>query len=180
MVLTLAFRNLVHDRVRLTVTLVGILFAIVLVAVQLGLYQGARKMIISMIENAQGEIWITAFGAKSFEEAGLLSGRERHAVLSVPGVQSVTPLTVAFTEWRKPAGGSALIVLVGADPEEGGLKPWNLVQGTAASLTEPHAVHEDALHVDVRRSLPVHDHAQRAPAPEAHGSAFDDRGRPAG
>jgi hypothetical protein len=49
MVLTLAFRNLFHDRVRLVVTVVGILFSIVLVAVQLGLYLGARKMIVGMI-----------------------------------------------------------------------------------------------------------------------------------
>jgi putative ABC transport system permease protein len=160
MVLTLAFRNLVHDRVRLAVTLIGILFAIVLVAVQLGLYQGARKMIISMIDNAQGEIWITAFGAKSFEEAGLLSGRERHAVLSVPGVKSVTPLTVAFTEWRKPPGGSALIVLVGADPAAGGLKPWNLVQGTPSSLTEPHAVAVDKTYMDNLGVTRISDMAQ--------------------
>ena len=79
MVLTLAFRNLFHDRIRLAVTLVGILFSIVLVAVQLGLYLGARKMIIGMIENANAELWVTAYGAKSFEEAGNLPGRERHA-----------------------------------------------------------------------------------------------------
>lgn len=102
MVLTLAFRNLFHDRIRLAVTLVGILFSIVLVAVQLGLYQGATKMIVGMIENARGELWVTSYGAKSFEEAGQLSGRERYAVLSVPGVQSVTPLAVSFADWRKP------------------------------------------------------------------------------
>ena len=37
MILTLAFRNLFHDRIRLAVTLVGILFSIVLVAIQLGM-----------------------------------------------------------------------------------------------------------------------------------------------
>lgn len=148
MVLTLAFRNLFHDRVRLAVTLVGILFAIVLVAVQLGLYQGARQMIISMIDNSEGEIWITSFGAKSFEEAGVLSGRERHAVLAVPGVEKVTPLAVAFTEWRKPAGGSALIVLVGTDPADGGLAPWNVVQGSPDAIAEPHAVAVDKTYMD--------------------------------
>lgn len=143
MALTLAFRNLFHDRIRLAVTLIGILFSIVLVAVQLGLYQGARKMIIAMIDNAQGEIWITAFGAKSFEEAGHLTGRERHAVLAVPGVSSVTPLVVSFTEWRKPAGGSALIVLVGTDPADGGLAPWNVIDGDVARLAEPNMVAVD-------------------------------------
>lgn len=148
MVLTLAFRNLFHDRVRLAVTLIGILFAIVLVAVQLGLYQGARQMIIAMIDNSEGEIWVTSFGAKSFEEAGMLSGRERHAVLAVPGVAKVTPLAVAFTEWRKPAGGSALIVLVGTDPADGGLAPWNVVQGSPDAIAEPYAVAVDKTYMD--------------------------------
>jgi len=140
MVLTLAFRNLFHDRIRLIVTLVGILFSIVLVAVQLGLYLGARKMIISMIENSNAELWITAYGAKSFEEAGSLDGRERQIALSVPGVASVEPLVAAFNEWRKPDGGATLSVVVGTDMPEGGLKPWNMVEGTAADMFRPDAV----------------------------------------
>ncbi len=41
MILTLACRNLFHDRIRLAVTLVVILFSIVLDAEQYGLYKGA-------------------------------------------------------------------------------------------------------------------------------------------
>ena len=143
MVLTLAFRNLFHDRIRLAVTVVGILFSIVLVAVQLGLYLGARKMIVSMIEHADADLWVTAYGAKSFEDSGSLTGRERHAVLSVPGVERAVPLAVSFTEWRKPAGGSTVIVLVGADPEDGGLVPWNIVAGDVGSIIAPDAVAVD-------------------------------------
>src|SRR5258706_12425454 len=144
MILTLAFRNLFHDRIRLVVTLVGILFSIVLVAVQLGLYLGARKMIISMIENAHGQLWIVAYGAKSFEEGGLqLTPRERHAALAVPGVAAAVPLIVTFAEWRKPAGGSANVVVVGADGVEGGLACWNVIEGSAAALTAADAVAVD-------------------------------------
>ncbi len=141
MVLTLALRNLFHDRIRLIVTLVGILFSIVLVAVQLGLYLGAKRMIVDMIDNAKGDIWITAFGAKSFEEGGvILTPRERHAALATPGVKAVVPLVVSFAEWRKPGGGSTNSVLVGTDPEDGGLKPWGVVEGEAASMAAPDAV----------------------------------------
>jgi putative ABC transport system permease protein len=143
MVLTLAYRNLFHDRVRLAVTLVGILFSIVLVAVQLGLYLGARKMIIGMIEHADAELWVTAYGAKSFEEAGSLTGGERHAALSVPGVQRAVPLIASFAEWRKPAGGSTLVVVVGTDIADGGLVPWNVVAGRAEDILAPDAVAAD-------------------------------------
>jgi putative ABC transport system permease protein len=141
MILTLAFRNLFHDRIRLIVTLVGILFSIVLVAVQLGLYLGARKMIVGMIDNAQGELWVMPFGAKSFEEAGiLLTPRERHATLATPGVVSAVPLLVTFAEWRKPGGGSTTSVVVGTNPEDGGLAPWNVVQGTPDQISAPDAI----------------------------------------
>jgi putative ABC transport system permease protein len=161
MVFTLAFRNLFHDKVRLTVTLVGILFSIVLVAVQLGLYSGAKKIIVGMIENAQGELWVTAFGAKSFEEGGLiLTGRERHAALATPGVASVVPIIVTFAEWRKPAGGSTTVVLVGADPDDGGLKPWNVVQGDVQSIKSPDAVAVDRTYLDELGINGISDRAQ--------------------
>ena len=160
MVLTLAFRNLFHDRIRLAVTVVGILFSIVLVAVQLGLYLGARKMIVSIIEHADADLWVTAYGAKSFEDSGLLTGRERHAVLSVPGVASAVPLAVAFTEWRKPAGGSTVIVLVGADPGDGGLVPWDIVAGDVGSITAPDAVVVDRTYLSDLGVAKVGDTAQ--------------------
>ena len=148
MVLTLAFRNLFHDRIRLIVTLIGILFSIVLVAVQLGLYLGARKMIIGMIDNANAELWITAYGAKSFEEAGSLDGRQRHIALSVPGVASVEPLIAAFNEWRKPDGGATLSVVVGTDMPVGGLKPWNVIEGDARAIFQPDAVAVDRTYLE--------------------------------
>jgi len=144
MTLTLAFRNLFHDRIRLAVTLVGILFAIVLVAVQLGLYLGSSYMITAHIDHANADLWITAYGAKSFEDGGLLlTPRERHQALATPGVKAVIPLIVKFAEWRKPAGGSTRVVIVGTDAEDGGLEPWALVDGTWEDIKAPESVAVD-------------------------------------
>lgn len=144
MVFTLALRNLFHDRVRLAVTLVGILFSIVLVAVQLGLYLGASRMITSHIDHANADLWITLFGAKSFEDGGvLLSSRERHQALATPGVKDVVPIIVRFSEWRKPGGGSTRVVVVGADPEDNGLTPWSLENGTWEDVKAPSSVAVD-------------------------------------
>ena len=149
MILTLAFRNLFHDRVRLAVTLVGILFSIVLVAVQLGLYLGASKIITANIDHANADLWITIFGAKSFEDGGmLLTPRERHAALATPGVKAVIPLVVRFAEWRKPEGGSTRVVIVGTDAEDGGLAPWNLVEGSWQDIKAPEAVAVDRTYLD--------------------------------
>jgi putative ABC transport system permease protein len=148
-ILTLAFRNLFHDRIRLAVTLIGILFSIVLVAVQLGLYLGSSREITGVIDNAKGELWITAFGAKSFEDGGmLLTDQERHAALATPGVKSVAPVFSMFAEWRKPRGGSTRVVLVGADAEDGGISPYNLIEGTWADIKAPDGIAVDKSYLE--------------------------------
>jgi putative ABC transport system permease protein len=134
MVFKLALRNLVHDRTRLAVTLAGILFAVVLLAVQLGLYLGARQMIVQMVDRSKGDIWISGFNAESFEQAPLLSGKERFTALSVPGVETVKPLIATFADWKRPQGGSANVVLIGSDPDDGPLAPWNVQEGSAPEL----------------------------------------------
>jgi len=163
MILTLAFRNLFHDRVRLTVTLVGILFSIVLVAVQLGLYLGASKMITANIDHANADLWITIYGAKSFEDGGmLLTPRERHQALATPGVKAVIPLIVRFAEWRKPEGGSTRVVIVGTDAEDGGLAPWDLVKGTWEDIKAPEAVAVDDTYLNELGIKGIGDTAQIA------------------
>jgi putative ABC transport system permease protein len=149
MILTLAFRNLFHDRVRLAVTLVGILFSIVLVAVQLGLYLGSSNMITENIDRAKADLWITVYGAKSFEDGGmLLTSRERHQALATPGVKAVIPLVVRFAEWRKPEGGSTRVVVVGTDAEDGGLVPFKMIKGTWEDIKSPEAVAVDRTYLN--------------------------------
>ena len=147
MTLTLAFRNLFHDRVRLAVTLIGILFSIVLVAVQLGLYLGARTMIISTIDRSDSDLWVMAYGTKNFEEAQPISMRERFTALATPGVLSATPLVTSFTDWRKPGGGTTLVVVVGTDYEDGALAPWNVVAGDVSGLGARDAVMVDTTYL---------------------------------
>jgi putative ABC transport system permease protein len=160
MTLTLAFRNLFHDRVRLAVTLVGILFSIVLVAVQLGLYLGARTMIVSTIDRSDSDLWIMAYGTKNFEEAQPISTRERFTALATPGVLTATPLVVSFTDWRKPSGGTTLVVVIGTDYEDSALTPWNVVAGDVSGLGARDAVMVDKTYLEELGLKGVGDTAQ--------------------
>ncbi|MBS0238360.1 MAG: ABC transporter permease [Proteobacteria bacterium] len=163
MVFTLALRNLLHDRVRLAVTLIGILFSIVLVAVQLGLYLGSSRMITANIARSNADLIVTTFGAKSFEDGGLLLGdRERHQALATPGVESVVPLVVAFAEWRKPEGGSSRVVLIGSDADDQGLLPWGLIQGSVEDIKAPDAIAVDSTYLSELGVNGIGDTAQAA------------------
>src|ERR1700730_18076408 len=107
LILTLASRNLFHDRVRLIATIVGIVFSIVLVTVQLGVFLSFERMITTMIDHAQADFWIAPSETRSFEGSSLLAGRERFQALSTNGVTDVIPVVVGYASWRKPNGGAS-------------------------------------------------------------------------
>jgi putative ABC transport system permease protein len=101
-------------------------------------------MITANIARSNADLIVTTYGAKSFEDGGLLLGdRERHQALATPGVESVVPIVVAFAEWRKPEGGSSRVVLIGADTDDQGLVPWSLTKGTIEDIKAPDAIAVD-------------------------------------
>jgi putative ABC transport system permease protein len=139
----IAYRNLFHDRMSLIVTLVGIVFSVVLVAIQCGLYLGSESKIATVLDKAYADLWVVPIGTKSFDDPSLMTGREKYAALSTPGVQSVEEMVVNFAAWRKPGGGKKAFILVGLDWANGGTKPWNLAEGTIDDLAAPDSVAVD-------------------------------------
>ena len=148
LIFRLASRNLLHDRLRLVATVIGIVFSIVLVTVQMGLYLGFGHMVTTMIEHAPADLWVMPQGTKCFEDPSLLDERQRFRALSVNGVADASPVVIGFAEWRIPAGGSTPVFLVGSDLRDNGLRPWNLVAGSVDSLFVPHAVAVDETYFD--------------------------------
>ena len=55
---SLARRNLFHDRIRFAITLAGVAFAVTLVLVQVGLFLGLLEKATVTIEHSSADIWI--------------------------------------------------------------------------------------------------------------------------
>src|SRR5450755_3562748 len=123
----LASRNLFHDRLRFVATIVGIVFSIVLVTVQMGLYVGFERMVTTMIDHAPADLWVVPLGTKCFEDTSLVDERESFRALSIDGVAEALPVVIGFAQWRLPGGGNTPIFVIGSDKGAGGLDPWNLV-----------------------------------------------------
>jgi putative ABC transport system permease protein len=136
----LAYRNLFHDRLRFVATIVGIIFSIVLVTVQAGLYVGFRRMVTTMIDHSPADLWIMPAGTKCFEDPSLLDDRQRFRALAVDGVAEVVPLVIGYAQWRLPSGTTTPVFIVGSELQGLGLRPWNLVSGRAGDLAIPGAV----------------------------------------
>ena len=136
----LASRNLFHDRLRFVATVVGIVFSIVLVTVQLGLYLGFGRIVTTMIDHASADLWIMPAGTKCFEDPSTLDERKRFQALAINGVAQTTPVVIGYADWRTAGGGTSPVFIVGSDLRAGGLLPWNLVEGSLDALAIPGAV----------------------------------------
>src|SRR5450432_2887622 len=139
----LASRNLFHDRLRFVATIVGIVFSIVLVTVQMGLYVGFGRMVTTMIDHTPADLWVVPLGTKCFEDPSLLDDRQRFRALAVDGVAEAAPLVIGFAQWRLPGGGTTPVFIVGSELRGLGLHPWDLVAGRIDDLSIPGAVAVD-------------------------------------
>lgn len=140
MVVKLAYRNLFHDRLSFMVTVVGIVFSVVLVAIQCGIYLGSEKKIAAILDQAPADLWVVPLGTKSYDDPSPLSGRERHMALSVPGVASAEDMVVSFARWRKPQGGTTTVLLIGSEAISDAPLPWNIEEGSRKALEAPDTV----------------------------------------
>jgi putative ABC transport system permease protein len=140
---TLASRNLFQDRLRFAATTVGIVFSVVLVMVQMGLYLGFGRMVTTMIQHTNADLWVMRQGTKCFEDPSLLSDKQKE-ILAVNGVASASPLVIGFSDWRLPSGEMTPVFMVGSDVKQDDLQPWNVVAGSAKELSKTGAVVVDA------------------------------------
>ena len=148
LIFTLAFRNLFHDRLSFVATIIGIVFSIVLVTVQMGLYLGFGRTVTTMIDHASTDLWIVSLGTKCFEDPSMLDMSNRYRALSINGVAEVTPVVIGFADWRMPSGATTPVFVIGSDLRSGGLQPWNLVEGRIEALSSPRAVAVDRSYFD--------------------------------
>ena len=148
LVFTLAFRNLFHDRLRFIATVIGIVFSIVLVTVQMGLYLGFGRMVTTMIDHASADLWVMPRGTKCFEDPSLLNARERYRALAINGVTEAIPVVIGFADWRMPGGAMTPVFVIGSDLRAGGLQPWDLVEGRIEALSSPKAIAVDRSYFD--------------------------------
>ena len=144
----LAWRNLTYDRVRFAVMLVGIVFAVTLMAVQTGLLIGFIKTIALPIEATDASIWVAGRGARSVDMPGMILERWRFQALSVPGVTAADPYIHQYANLKRPDGGTEMVLVVGFDRTSGRGGPPDVVEGDVADFAVPDGVVVDRLYVE--------------------------------
>ncbi len=144
--ITLAWKNLFHDRVRLVVTLVGIIFALVLILVQFGLFLGFMETSANIVERSGADLWITAPQIPYVNGGSPLAEANRWKVLSIPEVERVDRYILAWVPWKLPSGAIENVQVVGFNLQSGIGGPWNVVAGSVDALHGEDTVLVDELY----------------------------------
>ena len=144
---SLAIRNLFHEKVRLVVTLTGIVFSVILTAVQLGIFQGFIAASTDIVGKSNADLWIVSRSVTHVEQGVEFSESNLYKVLEIEGVERAEKQIVSLgAQMKKSDGSDEGITLVGSDLDGGMGGAWNVVEGDLEDLKKPDAIFVDRLY----------------------------------
>ena len=131
---SLARRNLLHDRLRFAITVAGVAFAVTLVLVQVGLFMGILDKATVTIQHAAADIWVTSRETPNVDFAHAFPETNVLRVRGVPGVERADNLIVAFMNIQLPTGAEEGTLVYALEDFTGWNLPWEVQGGDVRDL----------------------------------------------
>lgn len=145
---SLARKNLLEDIPRFLIAQAGIVFAVVLVTVQLGIFRGFIKSTALVVDKAEADIWVSSEQMENFELTPPIPVDLLFKARSLDGVELAEPLLMPSGRWTGPDGRIAFLRFIAFDPGGELFSPWNLTEGQVSDLQEPYTVIVDRSRLD--------------------------------
>ncbi len=133
---SIALQTLAADRGKLFTALVGVIFSVVLVNVQGGLFLGLIFKASLLVQNAQADIWVGHREMHIIEYPRDIPRRWVYRVRPIPGVKRADPYLIGFTDMTLPNGGFEGVAVVGVDRHSQLGRAWNLKEGPSDALQQ--------------------------------------------
>jgi putative ABC transport system permease protein len=131
---SLARKNLLHDRLRFVITVSGVAFAVTLVLVQVGLFLGLLGKAKVTIENSRADIWVTSHETPNVDFAHTFPETTLLRVRGVPGVERADNLIVAFMNIQLPSGAEEGCLVYALEDFADWNLPWKVTEGDVRDL----------------------------------------------
>lgn len=141
--LSFALKTLICERGKLLTGLAGVVFSLVLVSVQGGLYLGLMSKASVLVDHCAADIWV---GPRLIEDVDL--AQEMPVVWGdrlrgIPGVEIASPYALGRGFASLAGGHTEDVWLVGSDPATMLGTGWAFVEGSADELRRPNSVSFD-------------------------------------
>ncbi|HPA52235.1 MAG TPA: ABC transporter permease [Thermoanaerobaculia bacterium] len=131
---SLARRNLLHDRLRFAITIAGVAFAVTLVFVQVGLFLGLLENASVTIEHTGADLWVTSRNTPNVDFAHTFPETLVQRVRSVPGVARADNLLVWFMQISLPTGTQEGTLVYALEDFAAWDLPWSVKEGRLEDL----------------------------------------------
>lgn len=145
---SLARKNLLEDIPRFLVAQAGIMFAVSLVTLQTGIFNGFTRSTGQLIENSEADIWVASDSLVQVELTLPIPLSHVIQARKVAGVERAEALNFSGALWRPPKGEITRVRVIGFDPNGQLFAPKNLKQGSVSALKEPYTAIVDKTNMD--------------------------------
>jgi putative ABC transport system permease protein len=137
---SIARKNLFEDIPRFIVAQAGIMFAVSLVTIQLGILKGFTRSTALLIDYSTADLWIASEEMVHLELTSAMPAGRVLEAQQVTGVASAEALLIRSSIWRDSKGRIAPIRIFGFNPKGQLFANWQVLQGNVADLQQPYTI----------------------------------------
>lgn len=137
---SIARKNLFEDIPRFIVAQAGIMFAVSLVTIQLGILRGFTRSTARLVDQSSADLWVASKDMVHLELSSPMPAERVEQAQKVQGVDRAEALMIRTSVWRDSTGKIAPIRIYGFDPGSRMFAGWDVSPGTLDALKQPYSV----------------------------------------
>jgi putative ABC transport system permease protein len=130
-------RMMVHDKLKMLGTLIGVVFAVLLSNQQAGTFLGLLGKNTMFIDNAGADIWVMPPNSEALAGGKFIPESIWRQARGVSGVAWAEPLLFGGGTIAVPGGSAEAVTIIGTRLPAAKGGPWNMVAGDSSVLRSP-------------------------------------------
>lgn len=138
-----AIKTLLSNRSKLLTGVVGVIFSLVLVNIQGGLYLGLMKKASLLVDHCDADLWVTHQLVENVDLAREIPESWQQRIRGLSDVRQTVPYIVGKGTASLNNGHMEDVWVIGSDPDTMLGSAWGFVDGSRADLRRPHGVSFD-------------------------------------
>jgi putative ABC transport system permease protein len=147
-VVSLARKNLLEDIPRFLVAQAGIMFAVSLVTIQTGIFNGFTRSTTQLIRNSDADLWVASESLVHIELTLPIPLTDLIQAQQVVGVERAEALIIRGGVWRHSLGEITPVRVIGFNPQGQLFAPRNIIQGSLSALEQPYTAIVDTTNLN--------------------------------
>lgn len=131
---SIALKTLVADRGKLLTALVGVIFSVVLVNIQGGLFFGLMRKASLLVDHGEADIWVGHQRMHNVDFPEDIPSRWVYRLRGVAGVRAAEPYVLGYSTMTLRGGAFETVLVVGCDRASLLGNAWEMAEGSPQDL----------------------------------------------